>query len=158
MVNGGFALWLMVDGKWGRSAMVDGWSGATTINHTPEAPYAGGVIRRRRHTPEAPYAGGVIRRRRHTPEAPYAGGAIRRRRHTPEAPYAGGAIRRRRHTPEVAYAGGAIYHHLGVDLLMAARATTKKPPKRSVSLSTERILEILRPLLATHSPTGHEDE
>src|SRR5579872_4260690 len=64
--NGSFALWLMVDGR----------SEATTINHTPEAPYAGGAIRRRRHTPEAPYAGGAIRRRRHTPEAPYAGGAI----------------------------------------------------------------------------------
>ena len=38
MVNGGFALWLMVDGKWGLRPMVDGWSGATTINHTPEAP------------------------------------------------------------------------------------------------------------------------
>src|SRR5579872_2822877 len=68
--NGSFALWLMVDGR----------SEATTINHTPEAPYAGGAIRRRRHTPEAPYAGGAIRRRRHTPEAPLT---IRRGRYPP---------------------------------------------------------------------------
>src|SRR5579872_3474001 len=54
MVNGGFALWSMGDGR----------SEATTITHTPEAPYAGGAVRRRRRTPEAPYAGGAVRRRR----------------------------------------------------------------------------------------------
>src|SRR5579872_5526532 len=71
--NGGCAEWSMGASPYGSFApwlMVDGCRFAPPINHTPEAPYAGGAIRRRRHTPEAPYAGGAIRRRRHTPEAP----------------------------------------------------------------------------------------
>jgi len=38
------------------------------------------------------------------------------------------------------------------------RQTPTSPPQRTSALATGRILEILRPLLLTHSPTGHEDE